>query len=129
MRKSKIIVSFVLCLSLILTLSVSAFAALPNGSEITPNSVLVHYINGTNVNFRSGASILYSSGGQVNFPDRCEPKYIGGSSYFWDVYGCTDDNGNVYEWRYIRMTQGSHAGENGYVLSKYVTNKWVDADS
>lgn len=129
MRNIKMIVSFVLCLSLVLALSVTAFAALSDGSEIMPCVVQIHYINGSNINFRSGASLQYSSAGYVHYPERCEPKYKNGSSYFMDEYGCTDENGNVYEWRYIHMTQGSHAGENGYVVSRYVTSNWVNADS
>lgn len=129
MKSIKMIVSFALCLSLLLALSVTAFAVSPDESEITPYVVQVHYINGTDVNFRSGPSTEYSSDGYVNYPEHCTIKYKNGSSYFMDEFGQTDDNGNVYEWRYIHMTEGAHAYENGYVVSKYVTSKWVNADS
>lgn len=129
MSSVKKFISFTLCLVIILSISASAFATSPDSSEISPHVVLIYYINGSNVNFRSGPSTAYSSGGYVNYPERCQPKYKDGSSYFMDEYGRTDENGNVYEWRYIHMNQGSHAGENGYVVSKYVTSKWVDADS
>lgn len=129
MNKTKKIVSFVLCLVMLLALSVTAFADSPDESEMTPYGVWIYYINGDAVNFRSGPSKEYSSAGYVYKGERCEPIYKNGSSYFMDEYGCKDENGNVYEWRYIHMTEGDHASENGYVVSKYVVSNWINADS
>jgi uncharacterized protein YraI len=85
--------------------------------------VKLYWIKGTNVNLRSGPSIHYSSGGQVNSPDTLELRYINGSSYI------DDDHGESYLWRYVHMTSGHCAGLNGYVEDQYVTSKWVNADS
>jgi len=100
----------------------SAFAESSSESGIMPCVVQIFYINATNVNLRSGPSTAYSSGGLVSKPDRCEPRFINGSSYF------ADDHGGPYEWRYIHMTSGAHSGENGYVVSSYVSSNWIPSD-
>lgn len=101
----------------------TAFAAPAEGPEIMPFDVKVYYINGDNVSLRSGASIMYSSGGQVNKGDKSEICYKNATSYFVDEYGCTDEYGNVYVWRYIHMTTGNCTGLTGYVVSKYVSER------
>lgn len=115
-------------LLLVLTLAVcifpaSAFAEGNPDSGIMPCYVTIYYINATNVNLRSGASTTYSSGGQVSKPDRCEPLYKNGTSYF------KDENGDPYVWRYIHMTSGQCSGLSGYVVSQYVSENKIPADS
>ncbi len=117
----KKLVSITLCLSIFFAVSVTAFAFSPVHMGDDPMDVQIWYIDGNNVNLRCGPSTYYSSGGQVNRDDRCEPLYINGSSYF------EDDHGGPYEWRYIHMVTGQCHGSNGYVVSSYVKTKWVNS--
>lgn len=122
-------ITLISCLVLMFSLSANAFAAYKDDGEVSPCDTQIWYISGTNVNFRSGPSKTYGSGGQLGDGDWCEPQYINGHSYFTDENGCTDENGRVYEWRYIRMYDGLaggvHKSERGYVVSKYVKTRWV----
>ena len=119
----KKLISFILCLSIFLVVSATALAYAPATPGETPMDVQIWYIDGNNVNLRCGPSTYYSSGGQVNRNDRCEPLYINGSSYF------DDDHGGSYVWRYIHMVGGQEGGQcagmNGYVVSSYVKTRWV----
>lgn len=70
MGKVKKVVSFLLCMAMIIALSVTAFAdggvaPLANRSDAT------HYIAGSNVNLRSGPGTGYSSGGLLQWYDEC----------------------------------------------------------
>lgn len=121
MKKLKKLISFMLGIVTVFSLSVTALALPPEEEEISPYVVQIFYINATNVNLRSGPSRHYSSGGLVSRPDRCEPRYINGSSYF------ADDHGESYEWRYIFMTSGQCSGLTGYVVSSYVGSNWIDS--
>lgn len=101
----KRIVSFCLCLALIIALGVTAFAdSAPSASPA--QATAPWQIVGTNVNFRCGPGTEYSSAGYVQNGD----TFTNGG-----LYTATDGS----YWRYCSMTSGSHSGENGYVASQY----------
>ena len=122
MKKKLVALLLVLAMAVCI-FPMSAFADGDPDSGVMPCSVHIYYIKGTNVNLRSGPGVKYSSGGQVSTPDRCEPIYSNGTSYH------KDDFGDPYEWRHIHITSGQCSGLNGYVVSKYVEDNWIPADS
>ena len=111
MKNIKKIVSFVLCLSLVFALSVTAFAddgiaPMANRADAT------HYIEGYNVNLRSGPGTNYSSGGLLQRYDECH--------YTPDSEGRTVVvNGNI-TWGHIYMDYGTNVDKAGYTSVQYI---------
>lgn len=99
MNKVKKIVSFMLCMAMILALSVSAFAYWQSISVVGDG-----YITGNNVNLRStmDTSTQGNIGGQVNWYDT---YYLRSTSDHW---------GRVY------MRSGNCAKMGGYVYDTYL---------
>ena len=111
MGKVKKVVSFLLCMAMIIALSVTAFAdggvaPLANRSDAT------HYIAGSNVNLRSGPGTGYSSGGLLQWYDECH--------YIPDSQGRTVvTNGNI-TWGHIYIDYGTNADKAGYTSVQYI---------
>jgi hypothetical protein len=67
------------------------------------------YINGTNVNLRSGPGTTYSSLGQLDQYDTFQD--------YWEPFVYA----NGYYWCRIKMLSGPHSGESGWVAINYLT--------
>lgn len=111
MNKTKKIVSFMLCMIIILAMSVTAFAdggiaPMANRNDAT------HYIAGSNVNLRSGPGLSYSSGGLLQWYDECH--------YTPDSQGRTMVVNDGITWGHIYMDYGSNVDKAGYTSVQYI---------
>lgn len=111
MNKAKKIVSFALCLVMILALSVTAFAdggiaPMANRNDAT------HYIAGSNVNLRSGPGLDYSSGGYLQWYDECH--------FIPDAEGRTIVVADNITWGHIYMDYGTNVDKAGYTSVQHI---------
>lgn len=110
MKKLRRFASSALCLALIMSISVPAFAS--GISTVEPQYITVYYINADGVNLRSGPGTEYSSGGLLFYGD------LVNTFSTQDEY---DSYGN--RWCYVLVETGQCKGWFGYVLSTYISSR------
>lgn len=111
MSRVKKIVSFTLCMIMILALSVTAFA----DGGITPLANrydATHYISGSNVNLRSAPSTSSYSKGLLQRYDECH--------FTPDSDGNTIVTNDSITWGHIYIDYGTNADKVGYTAVQYI---------
>ena len=93
-------ISMFLCVALMLSLSVTAFAETPDNS-VSPNSIVTWYItkNATRIRASENGTIL----GLVNEGDT------------FTNHGVSSNTAGGIEWREVTMTSGQNTGVYGFV--------------
>ena len=112
MKKLKRFLSFALCLTVIMSVSIPVLASDEN--PIEARDITVYFINAEGVNLRSGPGTQYSSGGLLFYGDAVT-RYSLNDKY--DSYG--------NRWAYVLVETGQCRGLYGYVLRTYISSKNV----
>lgn len=110
----KKLVCLLLCLSVVFSLSVTAFA--DNGNSKAMYAITLggtYYIKGDNVNLRSGAGLSYSSGGLLQKNNK-----VTITNNDEDIYSKSADG---YVWYHLHVETGDNANKNGWVAGNYLS--------
>lgn len=108
MKKFRTIVSLI-CMSIFLTIPVTAFAAKPVNApvkSVSTNAIYTGFITEDNVNLRNSSGV---SLGQVNYGDTFKINTSTSGRYFNGIY-----------YRLVTMTSGQNSGRSGWVADEYI---------